>query len=253
MIKTSIIKNYLKELPTNYLICDIKFTKKEIDYLENFNIINGNSFNYYGNIDDLDDIELNEFINNVGNNENIDIFNNIIHKLGNNVTKAYNTKFCWLTIRITIPTTDYDIPRWHIDGNFFTDSNNNQAKFISSLKGPGTLFIKNRKSKKINNIYEEDSKQNLEEYKKLNIFSYNEEIENNSRKRLAIKYKDIKQYQLKTREGLIFLNLKTMSDLKKNPGLLHSEPKKDVTRIFISILPGTEENIINFKKRREQK
>ena len=36
MMKTSIIKEYLKEFPKNYLTFDIKYTKKETDYLDNF-------------------------------------------------------------------------------------------------------------------------------------------------------------------------------------------------------------------------
>jgi asparagine N-glycosylation enzyme membrane subunit Stt3 len=242
MLKTSIIKNYLKELPINYLICDIKFSKKEIDYLENFNIIKNNYFDHFGNIDELTDLKLTDFINGAGNNDNINIFINIIHKLVNNIAKAYNTKYCWLTIRISKPTTIYDIPRWHMDGTFFIDSETIEAKFIIILKGPGTLFIKNNNSKKINNIYNNNLKQKFEEFNKLNIL-YNEEIENKYKIKLANKYKSCKHHQLKTREGFIFLNN------KNNNGLLHSEPKKDENRIFISILPGSEEDIKNLKKR----
>jgi len=239
MINKSIIKKYLRELPTNYLNVNIKFSQKEINYFENFNIKKDNNFEHFGNIDDLDDFKLNEYINDIGNNENINIFNNVVHKLLNTICKAYNTKFCWLAIRIRIPTNNYDIPRWHQDGVFFVNSDTLQAKFITVLKGPGTLFIKN---KKINDIHKKYHDKKFIEYNKLNIF-YDKEIEDKYRKILAKKYLIFKQHQVQIRQGLIFLNSQN-----KFP-LVHSEPKIDVSRIFISILPGTEEDVINLKKR----
>lgn len=172
MIKLIPIKKYLKELKTNYFICDIKYTKKELAYLDNLKILKAKTFNYYGNINNLDDAKLNEFIKNITDCKedcrDTIIFNNIIHKLSNKVCKAYNTKHCWITIRATLPNSTFDTPRWHKDGIYFFKENSFnegenliplkkddkiQSKFITVLKGPGTLFIKN--NKKINNIYEE--------------------------------------------------------------------------------------------------
>ena len=106
------------------------------------------------------------------------------------------------------------------------------------LKGPGTLFIK--KSKKVNKIYEENNEKIFDEYKKLSDKNFNEVIENKYQKILANKLKDIKSNQ-----GLIFLVG------KNNLGysLLHSEPKIDTPIIFISILPGSESEILELQKR----
>ena len=86
MIKKSIIKEYLKEFPKNYLTFDIKYTKKESDYLNNFDIKNNSEFNHYGNNDQLDDTKLNDFLNKIGDNQNINIVNKIIHKLTDKIT-----------------------------------------------------------------------------------------------------------------------------------------------------------------------
>jgi len=50
----------------------------------------------------------------------------------------------WMAIRVTMPNNDYDIPRWHKDGNFFPQNNNetSTSKFVTVMKGPGTLLIK---------------------------------------------------------------------------------------------------------------
>ena len=92
MIKTSIIKEYLKEFPKNYLTFDIKYTKKESDYLDNFNIINSSSFDHYGHFDKLNDKKLNDFLTKIGNNENVDIINKIIHKLFTKITLVHYQK-----------------------------------------------------------------------------------------------------------------------------------------------------------------
>jgi len=238
MIKTSIIKEYLKDPKKNYITFNIKYTNKELEYLDNFNITKAKSFDHYGNIDDFDDKKLDEFLTNIGNNQNINIISNIIHKLLDKITKGYQTKQCWMTIRATLPSNEYDIPRWHKDGNFFNDPDRNASKFITILKGPGTIFIK--KSKKLNDIYYKYFIKKRNEYNK-NKDDYDEKIENKYRKLYINKFKDFKQNQLKTRDGLIFFT--GIHKDKLINGLLHSEPKKDTPRLFISILPGTESEI----------
>lgn len=243
MIKTSTIKKYLKN-PTkkNYLTFEIKYTKKESDYLDNLNINNPVTFDHYGNIDQLDHQKLNDFLKSIGDNQNIEILDKIVHKILTKITSAYQTKFCWMTIRVTLPDHRYDIPRWHKDGNFFKNPKTVTTKFLTVLKGPGTLFIK--KSKYMNETYYKYQMEKLDEYHKLNssnkekIYS---EIELKYRKIFIRKFKDLKKNQLKTRDGLIFVTGSHDNNLKD--GLLHSEPKKDVPRFFISILPGTESEI----------
>jgi len=245
MIKKSIIKEYLKEFPKNYLTFDIKYTKKESDYLNNFNIKNISTFDHYGNIDKLDDKKLDDFLNNIGDNQNINILNKIIHKLTDKITDSYKTKYCWMTIRVTLPHHEYDIPRWHKDGRFF-NSDTVQTKFATVLKGPGTLFIK--ESKKVNEIYNKNNEEIRECYKKNKVTKmFDNEIENKYRKILARKLKNVKHNQLEPNQGLIFLvGVNKNNDLI---GLMHSEPKNDTPRIFISILPGLETEIMDLQKK----
>jgi hypothetical protein len=242
MIKTSMIKEYLKDPKQNYLTFNIKYSKKELDYLDNLNIIKKTTFNFTGNIDDFNNNKLNKFLNSIGDNQNINILNNIIYKLLKKITSAYQTKYCWMTIRVTLPMNDYDEPRWHKDGNFFQNPIKETSKFLTILKGPGTLFIK--KSKKVNEIYNKYQIIKYEEKKKLGNYDYNEEFENKYKKIYVKEFKDFKYNQLKTRDGLIFFTGNQEDEFKN--GLLHSEPKKDVPRFFISILPGSESEIAEY-------
>jgi hypothetical protein len=57
-----------------------------------------------------------------------------------------NLSHYWLTIRATKATHDYDTPRWHVDEDFFSRDNyvttgQTQWKLVTTLLGPGTLFI----------------------------------------------------------------------------------------------------------------
>lgn len=233
------IKKYLKDPKKNYLTFGIKYTKKELDYLDNFNITKWVNFRHSGNIDNFDNVKLNNFLNDIGNNQNIEIMNKIIHKIFKKITSAFQTKYCIIDIRVTLPTTAYDEPRWHKDANFFKNPNLESTKFLTVLKGPGTLFIK--KSKKVNELYYKILMEKFGEINKLGVVGYNREIEEKYKKIFITKFKDFTHNQVKTRDGLIFFTGTHIDKLKN--GLLHSEPKKDVPRFFISILPGTESQI----------
>ena len=250
MINTTPIKKYLNDPIKNFLIVPIRYTKKEIDLIENLTISNSMMFDFYGNKTNIDNQKLNTFLANLGPNKDIDlnILYNLIHKLLNKITKASNTDYVWFTIRITLPKHDFDIKRWHKDGPFFTTPPEriNQYKFVSVLKGPGTLFYKN--SKQINEIYENNIQKRRSEYKKTGIKqTYMDEIDIKYRKKLANSLKNIKYKQLKNNEGLIFITGSNMNDL--DDGTLHSEPKLDKPRFFISILPGSEREINELIKR----
>jgi hypothetical protein len=226
-----------------YLTFNINYTKKESDYLDNFNITNVSGFDHYGNIDNLDDHKLNDFLTKIGPNENINILNKIIYKLADKVTNSYETKYCWLTIIVKLPNHDFDIPRWHKDASF--KSEKNLYKFITVLQGPGTIFIK--QSNKVDEIYNKNNDDKQKSYKKLGVTIYNDKIENKYRKKLANKLEHFKYYQVKPKQGLIFLvGTDKNNDLH---GLLHSEPKMDRSRIFISIITGSKNQIMELQKR----
>lgn len=57
-----------------------------------------------------------------------------------------STHSCWLTIRMTLPTNAWTIPRWHTDGVMFTCTCPDQervmhSKYAVSLVGPGTRVM----------------------------------------------------------------------------------------------------------------
>ena len=59
MIKITQIKQYLKDLPDDHLTFNIKYTQKELDYLNNLKILKSSSFSHFGSIEDINIISNN--------------------------------------------------------------------------------------------------------------------------------------------------------------------------------------------------
>ena len=97
---------------------------------------------------------------------------NIIKK----VLKGYNKSHFWVAIRVTKPNNEFIIPRWHKDWNYFA-SKTITAKFITVLRGPGTLLI--RSNKKVNNIYNKISEKQINEISPISTFEDEKRLQKN--------------------------------------------------------------------------
>lgn len=236
------ISEYLEARNTTksaFQIFHIDYTREEKDAIHNFNVKNaGNyeSFNYYGS--ELNKKEVEEFLGKLGKNskKEINLITKIIFKLLTNITKGYKTDYYWISIRIVDFSHDFDIPRWHTDGKYF-DEKLNQSKFVTVVKGPGTLLKDNTPEVKkvfnpINNKFRDEIisvpyRSDEDKWTKINN-KYREIFDN--------ELKPFETKQLTNDEGLIFF-------AGDENSAIHSEPKMDRQRMFISILPGTKEDI----------
>jgi hypothetical protein len=129
---------------------------------------------------------------------------------------------------------NYLIPRFHTDGRFFNinDKNNNgQTKFITTLKGAGTIFVD--ANKEIRDIYNNFRDNNIDK-----------DIE--YRSKLMNLLKNTNKINLKNNEGAIF------KSFDRNLAAIHSEPHITEPRIFLSIMPGNEEEINELYERRKK-
>jgi hypothetical protein len=228
-----IIKKYINLNKYGYKLLKINYSIKEKKIINNFKIINGKTFSYYGSINKLNVNNLIDFFKNISNEKSE--IHKIIIKIIKSVLKGYKLKYFWIDIRATLPTDYFDEPRWHKDGIFFVETGLGSYKFATTLIGPGTLIMKT--NDKINKIYN-----NLQN--KMIKSDYDPKY----RTILNKKLKDEKFKKLKNNDGIIFYTGDYLND-ENNNGVLHSEPKKDVPRLFISILPGTRDNIINLQER----
>ena len=231
------IREYIESKKYDFKIIKIKYSKEEQNVLDKLVITSSGTYNYYGSIKRCDGIS--SFLAKVcSNNKEVQ---DIINKIIINVLSEFNTKYFWISIRVTMPTTIYDIPRWHKDGRFFIESDKETPKFATVLKGPGTLLIKH--SAKIDKMYKEIQNEARKEMRDVKQGSIN--VQNKYRYIYAKKFEKIKIIQTKNDEGVVFYPV--ISD--QSIGAIHSEPKIDIPRLFLSILPGSKENINNLKER----
>jgi hypothetical protein len=225
--------NHIKEFLENsndktFKIFVIEYNVKEKNCIDEFKIEYGCTYNHYGSANEL--IGIVDFLKDIGDNsdECCEIISSVIQKLTKSVCRQYEKEHCWVTIRVNLPNADFLIPRWHSDGRFYTSVNKNetQSKFITVLKGDGTLLCETDEStrEKFNKI---KNKYNLEgriECDKL------------------LKSSNSKFKQLTNDQGLVFY----VGDPDKSA--IHSEPPFKTPRIFLSILPGHVEEIDEWKK-----
>jgi hypothetical protein len=165
-ISSKDISEYLNSSNKNFKIFDITYSKDDEKAIDNLQITTYKAYNHYGKLDKM--IGLNEFLKLLGKNTetNINKIEKIIKNLIKKVLSAYKKDYYWLTIRVTLPNSNYDIPRWHKDGQYpgFTPEDN-PSKFITVLKGPGTFAIK--QSKEVDEIYKKTKDEEFSKAEKL--------------------------------------------------------------------------------------
>jgi hypothetical protein len=246
MISSTKMRNYLKSNKQDFKIFPIKFTASESNAINNLSIKESDNFDYYGNLESLD---FKNFFSKIGENnlKNTKIIEKIIKKVTNKVLSSFDMDHFWITIRASVPNNYFDIPRWHHDGCYFSNINN-QAKFAFVLKGPGTLFIK--KSKKVIESYNKIQDKFIKEKNEIVDIKLRTTLEfqrNINEKYRPIFAKELSKYkirQVKNNQGVIFWGGKDI-----NSKALHSEPKIDQLRLFISILPGSKEMITEWENK----
>ena len=245
-ISSKDISEYLNSSNKNFKIFDIAYSKDDEKAIDNLQITTYKTYNHYGKLDKM--IGLKEFLQIIGSNTetNINKIEKIIKNLISKVLSVYKKDYYWLTIRVSMPDSYFDIPRWHKDGSYagFTPEDNS-SKFLTVLKGPGTLAIK--QTKEVDEIYKKTldaeydkvnkliGKKKLTDNEKMDISNkVNEEF----RPKFAKAFGKFKVLQPANNQAILFYTKST----------LHSEPKMTSPRLFISIMPGTKANIEGLDK-----
>jgi len=229
------ISNYLdsrKETKSAFEIFHVDYTDEEKDVIKNFDLTlpDGKTYTSYGHCgNNIPNIKT--FFKSFGNNsdKDIDIVIKIINRLIHHVLLGYKKNYYWISIRIANSNHDWDIPRWHRDG-LYIPNGHLSSKFVTVVKGPGTFLKEDTKESK--DIFDSVRKE-FDEDKSIENY---QEKEKKWRPKFDEKLKDIKTLQLENDDGLIFF-------VGDHDGAIHSEPKMDKSRMFISIVPGTKKDI----------
>jgi len=206
----------------SFTYVDLELTSNEIDLLEKlkFQEDMGDHYGRFGNLHLIRD-ELPEFLRRIGNDDEevIQAVADIINRTVQNVVKASNKNSAWVTVRAFTPDDEYDIPRWHIDGQYYGLMSpypypDLVFKFAAVLKGPSTLLYN----------LPDDMREIFNSHWDDRLF--------------LSELLDLNQAESPAKgQGVFFI----VSD--KEIGAVHSEPKIDENRLFFSILIGDESEI----------
>jgi hypothetical protein len=153
----------------------------------------------------------------------------VVTKLTQKVCAQLEGETAWVCVRASIPTKEFTIPRWHLDGYYYKPYIDNQYKAAVALKGPRTLFFNasNEQRKALSDYQlsiQTDEKGEIDKDKMIVLANNQKMFLNNIfNKSMAI--------TADSGQGTIFL--------AGDNGAIHSEPDIASQSLFVSILPGS--------------
>lgn len=154
-------------------------------------------------------------------------------------------------MRATTPTKEYDVRRWHVDEEFFApdftyssfsrhgrlNHNRNDWKLCATLLGPSTVFLRDNTSalrvlRKANEEERTDNQHLCTETRCLGCSTYADAV----RAKLGTLLSSHEEVVPPPHAVAVF---KT----GHKHGAVHSEPRCNVDRVFVNVVPGTEEEL----------
>jgi hypothetical protein len=117
-------------------------------------------FNHFGPVNDDLAQRLTGYIGILGNNpqRNILPLSGLILRIARSSTEFFEAEAAWVCVRASLPSDEFDTPRWHTDQKYFT-ADGRIYKTIFTVKGPPTRFarvVDAREHKRIKEKYTRD-------------------------------------------------------------------------------------------------
>lgn len=195
-------------------------------------------FDYYGSVNEELVRNLIVYLSGLGENspEIVRTLSHLVARVAEIVSNDLGKESAWVMVRTSLPHEDFTIPRWHPDGKYF-DSGDETYKLVMTIKGALTRFGEVKDP----DVFEEIMKE----------ISHNHDLHPNDpeaferedlrlRKKLDAVVKEIHPSQ----QGEAVYYLVGSHDAK-----IHSEPKIDEPRIFMSVVAGSTEQINQLRQR----
>lgn len=226
----------------NFVSFNVKLTPEEKASIEKVNIQKElPAFNSYGPVNDELVKNLITYFGELGENsqETIEAISKLVARIAKNTLADFEKELAWVAIRIILPTREFDVPRWHLDGKNLQSlkSENKVYKLILTIKGSPTLFGETN---------------DLERFKRLTEENFNNYKLNHDTNFELFKKEDIKiRTELdsivnkvsgyKSGEAMYYL-------VTHENATIHSEPKIDEPRIVMSVVAGSNDQMIGLKE-----
>ena len=206
----------LREQSRGYCSVGEVFSQEDLQKFDAIDIQKRAFFNYFGNPSDLGG-QLEDFLGEIGeNSEELIAWTAMkLKDLMRTIIEASERDVACFHLQAFVPTSDYDVPRWHMDGLYFRCPDSYLTyKFALALKGPSTLFYPTSSA----------SRQIVKEH-------YGD------RELLSEIFSPSDAFSPATGEGIFFIG----SDWDKSA--IHSEPPIHDQRLFFSMIPCDREQL----------
>ena len=203
----------------------------EMEARERLKIGRAGTYNNFGNIPALED-EVANFIVSLGTVAlAAKHIAQLISRLTNEALLTFNAETAWMTLRASLPNNSFDTPRWHMDGYFFHPYSGDQRKVAITLIGPGTLF----------NHLARESRQ-----------AFRECARHHQHAPLALEGREALVRIVNAgggfeRAGAMQGTIFAVGSAER--AAIHSEPMIDSERLFLSLVPGSREQISELHER----
>lgn len=133
----------LRENPYGFVMFDIGITPRDLEHFSSIDIQREWVYHQFGELERLEE-SIAHFVHEIGSNE-IELAADIasqLKKITKEVIEGSQNETAWVCLRSFTPTNRFDIPRWHVDGHYYSPDGPNDLlfKFVVTLVGPTTLF-----------------------------------------------------------------------------------------------------------------
>lgn len=224
---------------TTFASFDLGLSQDEMQQLQNLTINATRAINNYGHLDTLES-ETVVFLKKLGNSdEDAHIASKVISNIVMRDISSTDNETAWVSLRAFTPNESYDLPRWHTDGAFYRSTENVCYKRAYALKGASTLFLQVPDDVRAQFFNIQSKTYAGMTYAEIKSLSKREldALMLPNRIRLAELLAGYHVYTAPANTGTIFVTG------GRNRGAIHSEPPMHENRLFMSVVPGTPEQI----------
>ncbi len=214
--------NELKNNQYGFVFAEVGITEEDLEIFSSVDIKRDRIFHQFGELETLSS-EILDFFGEVGANEyeaTLQVAARLT-QIAHDVIRGSCRETAWVCLRSFIPTGKYDVPRWHMDGQYYNPDNANDLvfKFVLTLMGPSTLFY----------LLPSELRKTAEKHTR----------DRHYMKKFCKKEKTLSS---KAGQGAVFIGGHGIS-------ALHSEPPIHENRLFLSIVPCMESDLALLKSR----
>ena len=214
----------LPETPYGFCIVPVDLTPDELDDFNKIAIHTTDGLTQFGAFIKLEH-NIKNFLHRVTTNDT-DLIERVAHtiaRIAHTVMEVSQETTGWFLLRTSLPTDAYNIARWHMDGHYFTPTTRTSMmyKFIMTFVGSPTLFYKLPKDNNRVAIWKKTMDRPY-----MDTFCTQDLV-----------------VTAKKGEGVFFISGNI------HESALHSEPPIHENRLFFSIVPCNNQQIIELKKK----